>query len=143
MRKFIIKYGFGRYWWKLPWQKQYNVTSRGPFWFYNGFLLIAILWGIFGAEWILQLSILWALLVLYFGFPVGGLGYFSRFPVRWHELDDEQKWFYGVAAQSRDLRKPLEFTPGMFVEWMKLAQAFRKKYRLGIPKMKNPPKPPK
>ncbi|WP_439473830.1 hypothetical protein [Algoriphagus formosus] len=142
MRKFIIKYCFGRYWWKLPWQKHYNNTDRGAFWSFNGFLLIALLWWITGAEWTLMLSIPWALLVLYFGFHIFGLGYFSRFPVRWPELDAEQKWYYGQAAQSGMLTKRLEFNSQMMSEWMKLSRHFREKYRIGKPKMNNSPKPP-
>jgi hypothetical protein len=130
MRAFLVKYLFGRYWWKLPFQTQYNVTSRGPFWYFNGFLLIAILWMIFQLEWIIQLSIPWSILVLYFGFPLGGLGYFSKHPVKWGELDEEQKWYYGQAALSGELRKKIPFDHRMRSEWYVIAYNMKKRYKL-------------
>lgn len=130
MRAFLVKYLFGRYWWKMPFQTQFNVTSRGPFWYFNGFLLIAILWMIFRDEWIIQLSIPWSMLVLYLGFPLGGLGYFSKFPVKWVELDDEQKWYYGRAAMSGELTKYLVFDDQMMSQWYGINQRMKKKYRL-------------
>jgi hypothetical protein len=81
-------------------------------------------------DWILLLSIPWALVVLYFGFPVGGLGYFQKFPVQWDELDEEQKWYYGTAAQSGQLTKRVIFDIHMMSEWIQLAKKFKAKYGL-------------
>lgn len=134
IRKFLVKYLFGRYWFKLPFQKMYNNTNRGPFWFYNGYLLIGLSWLLFGQnELVIQSSIPYTLLVLYFGFPLGGLGYFSKFPVKWKELDDEQKWYYGAGATSGQLTKKIEFTSSQMSEWLELNQKFRKKYL--VPKL--------
>ena len=128
IRKFLIKYLFGRYWYRFPGQHQYNNTSRGPFWFFNGYLLIAILWLLTGFG--LGLSIPWSVIVLYFGFPLKGLSYFQMFPVKWHELDDEQKWLYGQAYFSTDLSKPLEWNSRMRTEWLKINREMKIKYRL-------------
>ncbi len=128
LRQFLIKYLFGRYWYRFPGQQHYNNTSRGPFWFFNGYLLIAILWMLTGFG--LGLSIPWSIIVLYFGFPLKGLGYFQMFPVKWHELDPEQKWMYGQAHFSNDLSKPLPWNEGINKEWRKLNQEFKIKYRL-------------
>lgn len=130
MRAFLIKYLFGRYWWKLPWQSRYNSTDRGAFWNFNGFLLIAILFLITRSELIISLSIPWALQVLYFGFDLRGYGYFSRYPVKWKELDDEQKWYYGQAAMSGQLTKRLKFSSYQMSEWMGINNRFKDKYNL-------------
>lgn len=146
IRAFLIKFLFGRYWWKLPdkswwlstkyfkwmsWlsQSRYNATDRGSFWNYSGFILLAILWLITGMEIWLQAAIPWGLQVLYFGFSIGGIGYFSKYPVHWIELDEEQKWFYGDAAQSGDLTKKLEFTPAMMQQWIYINKKLSVKYR--------------
>ena len=130
MRQFLIKHLFGRYWWKFPWQSRYNATDKGAFWNFNGFLLIAILFGITGSELIISLSIPWAMQTLYFGFDLWGYGYFSRYPVKWKELDEEQKWYYGQAAMSGQLTKRLPFNSQQLSEWMRLNNYFKDKYKL-------------
>lgn len=132
MRAFLIKYLVGRYWYRIPGQKHFNNTSRGPFWYYNGFLLIALLWIATGRpEWlILWPTIGWSLIVLYFGFPLGGLAYFEKFPFQWYELDEEQKWQYGQAAMSGELSRKLPFDDQMMMQWYRINQQMKKKYNL-------------
>ena len=134
MRKFIIKYLFGRYFWKFPFQYHYNYTARGPFWYFNGFLLIGLIWMATGRpEWMLLWPMVaWFLIVLYFGFPLFGFSYFEKYPVKWEELEDEeQKWYYGVVATYATLRKKVPFTPEQFEEWAKIRAKMYIKYRLG------------
>lgn len=131
MRAFLIKYCFGRYWYIFPGQKHYNNCNRGPFWFFNGFLLIGIIWWLLGRpDAVLIAAIPWAVLVLYFGFPIGGLGYFSKFPVKWSELDAEQKWYYGSGVMSGNLRTRPEFNSQQMSQWININKYFRDKYNL-------------
>lgn len=128
MRKFLIKYLFGRYWWKFPGQSRYIYTDRGGFWNFLGFIILGLLGFFTGIEIFYNLTIPWALQVLYFGFNLGGFGYFSKYPVKWNELDKEQKWFYGDAAMSGELTKKLEFDAQMMTEWMKINLELKAKY---------------
>lgn len=132
MRKLIIKYGFGQYWYKYPWQKHYNNMHRGSFWYFNGYFLIGMLWMISGRpEWIIFWpTIIWTLVVLYLGFPVAGLGYFQKFPVKWDELDEEQKWYYGIGVSSGSLKKQILLTADQYEERIKIRTRMRKKYNL-------------
>lgn len=129
-RAFLIKHLFGRYWWKFPWQKHYNATDRGAFWSFNGYLILGFAGFFTGIELFYRLTIPWTLMVLYLGFPIGGLGYFSKFPVKWDELDMEQKWFFGTGAQSGQLTKKIEFTPDMMVEWQAINRFMKDKYNI-------------
>lgn len=133
MRKFILKYTFGRYWYRFPWQHHYNCTSRGPFWYYNGYLIIALVFIFSGgtADWVIQWpAYLWSAVVLYFGFPLLGFSYYERFPAKWHELDEEQKWYFGNAVTSGDLRKHPPLPTSQFQEYVRIATKMRKKYNL-------------
>lgn len=132
MRKFIVKYGFGQYWYKLWFQDHYNNMHRGSFWYFNGFLLIGLLWLITGRpEWLIFWpTIAWFLFVLYFGFPLGGLGYFQKFPVKWEELDEEQKWYWGNGVTSGDLRKQIAFPADQYIEWLEIKKRMKVNYNL-------------
>lgn len=128
MRRFIIKYTYGRYWWKLPFQKHYNNTARGPFWFFNGFLAICVFFWVFGFG--LGFSIPWAVFVLYFGFPLSGLGYYDNYPVRWFELDNEQKWWYGQGVMMGEAPRGYHLNASQMAEWKSLNAWFKQKYNL-------------
>jgi hypothetical protein len=132
MREFIIKYTFGRYYWKFPFQKHYNYLDRGPFWYFNGFLLIGIIWLIFGRPelWLNIVPFVWVLPVLYLGFPLGGFGYYDQRPVTWDELDIEQKYVYGLGAMSGHLTKKLYFPPAYHTEWLEIKKYMKNKYNL-------------
>lgn len=132
MRKLILKYLFGRYWWKFPFQYHYNYTAKGPFWYFNGYLLICLLWMATGRpEWLLQVPVyLWTAFVLYFGFPLFGYSYFEKHPATWDELDEESKWYYGIVATYASLKKKVPFTPEQFEEWAEIRERMKKKYRL-------------
>lgn len=172
MRKFLTKYGFGLYWWKLPdkeflqlkkdastgllkkmfygflllirfHQYHYNTTSRFGFWCFNLWLVLALpgIVAIFILEdpdpFLKYLIIFVPIgaLTLYFGFPLRfggkkGIGYSERFPIRWEELDDQQKWFYGAGINSGQLQGQKPFPAKYMSEWMRLNQLYRKKFRL-------------
>jgi hypothetical protein len=72
----------------------------------------------------------WMLVVLYFGFPLFGFSYWEKHPAKWHELTEEQQWYYGRVAMTADLKDKIEFTPDMMQKWMRLNIRFKAKYRL-------------
>jgi hypothetical protein len=78
----------------------------------------------------LGLSIPWAGIVLYFGFPLFGFGYYDRNPVKWEELDMEQKWWYGQGIVRGEAPKGYQFTASQAKEWQELNKYFKNKFRL-------------
>jgi hypothetical protein len=133
MRSFLLKYTFGRYWWKFWFQTHYNYTQRGPFWYYNGYLLLGLIFLASGGtwDWVLFIpALIWTAVVLYMGFPLFGFSYYERHPAKWHELDEEQKWYYGRVATMNVLSKKLEFTSSMMTEWISINQRMRVRYNL-------------
>lgn len=44
---------------------------------------------------ILTFILMFLLLLTWIGFRLGGVGYFCFFPVKWNELDNEQKYYMG------------------------------------------------
>lgn len=133
MRAFLIKYYFGRYWWKFPKGVHYWSTSRAAFWNFNGYLLLALIFILSGgqAEWVIGYpTIIYSLWVLYISFPLGGLAYFERNIPKWEELDEEQKWMYGQAVMSGELTKKLHLTQEQMIQWIVLSNKFRNKYNL-------------
>lgn len=57
-----------------------------------------------------------------------GFFHFEFFPVKWDELDDEQKWDFGMFLNSGDSTKKIKFTEKQRKEWIKLNEFFTKKY---------------
>lgn len=77
--------------------------------------------------------IVFALLIpsLYFGFV-----YFYQYPVKWEELDDEQKWFYGAYLTKFD--KKNELAMQKWKEWHRInRQEYNNKKRI-VMALQNP-----
>lgn len=135
MRKFLIKYLFGEYWWKFEFQKHYNQTSRFGFWCFNILLAIcipAILGYLITADegWFDYLWIVIPLVpvILYLGFPLGGMGYFHRYPPQWEELSRGQKWFLGKMYKNPQGLDRL--TGQQWKEFFDIQDEFRSRYGL-------------
>lgn len=130
MRKWLIKNFIGERWTKIPFTNKWTTSYKGGFPLFASLSLIGglILLGI-PQFIILPLSLTWLAFTLYFTFPLKGFGYFEMFPVKWHELDNMQKWYFGSFVNSgNSIKKDLELTPEQFEEWMELNKKFRKKF---------------
>ena len=72
--------------------------------------------------WYTTLAYLLVGIVVYFGFI-----YFRFYPVKWNELDEYQKFQYGIAINSNQLTKPKEYYTDIdWEEWQTLCNKFLK-----------------
>jgi len=131
MRKWLIKYFVGDRWTKIPFTNIWVNAYKGGRPLILSLISIGIITIIGAPETLgLVLSLLWLCFALYFTFPLGGYGYFQKFPVQWFEMDDLQKWKYGLYVLSGESTIKLELTPEQFEEWVELNNKFKTKFNL-------------
>ena len=121
----------GDRWMKNPFTGNWGNQYRGGIYLYLALTLIGIL-SILGINSIiiLLLSAIWLIFTLYFTFPLGGYGYFEKYPVQWEEMDELQKWQYGLFVRSGDSTVYLKLTQEQYNEWEELNKKFKTKFKL-------------
>jgi len=140
IRKLLVKYLFGKWWVKIG--KRYEGFSRPGIFFLSFIFILAIMF-ILAFAFSLPILLLIAQIftgiftvsVLYFGFNLSlggifknGIGYFNRYPVKWDELDDTQKWHLGQGILSGQLTKKLSLTGEQWKEYFEIYDKLNKKY---------------
>ena len=118
MRKFIVK-NFVLYKNFTLFGKTFNMLRASRIMF-PSFLIGAILSVVFfHLLWVKVLILLYLSFLVWIGFDLYGIGYFKLFPVKWGELDDEQKYQWGMINSEN-------FTLSQFKEWLKLRDIYEK-----------------
>ncbi|MFW6225716.1 MAG: hypothetical protein ACOC3V_01995 [bacterium] len=117
LRKFIVR-NFVLYKNFKLFGKTYNMLRASRIMF-PSFLAGSILSIIFFHLILVKLLILVYLSTLvWVGFDLKGVGYFKLYPVKWEELDDEQKYQWGMINQ-------LDLSSEQFQEWVKIKKHWK------------------
>lgn len=132
-RKFMVHNYFGERWIRVPFTDRYASSVRqGSLNMITLLLLVALPVLLDISQTITGISgVIVALWILWTGFQLPfKLHYFGLFPVKWEELKNIQKWYYGRYATSDYSPKDFSLNSSQLYEYWELSKYYKKKFNL-------------